>query len=122
MMKHEFEEMVGKEVTVETFEMYEAMYMALPEHVSKQEFVKMLNIKAIPENPEATARCEANERRKQAIKEKIAGIKEEIERLKRFREMYKTQIDDFEKREYRWYGKRIESEKARIAELKFIMG
>lgn len=56
MMKQEFEAMVGKEVTVETFEMYERMYMLTPETVSKQEFVKMLNIDAIPEDPKAIER------------------------------------------------------------------
>ena len=34
------------------------MYMAAPENVSKQEFVKMLNIKAIPESEDAIKRRE----------------------------------------------------------------
>ena len=56
MMKCEFEELIGKEVSYETFEMYESMYMALPENISKADFVNMLNIKAIPESEEAIHR------------------------------------------------------------------
>lgn len=56
MMKYEFEEMVGKEVSVETYEIYEKMYMALPEGITKQQFVGMLNISAIPESEDAIER------------------------------------------------------------------
>ena len=53
MLKSEFEEMIEKQVTYDTFQMYENMYSALPENINKQQFVKMLNIDAIPEDPEA---------------------------------------------------------------------
>lgn len=79
MMKCEFEQMIGKEVTVETFEMYEAMYLALPENVNKQQFVEMLNIKAIPESPEAIARRAEREKFIAEIKAKIAELKAEYD-------------------------------------------
>ena len=53
MLKSEFEEMIGKQVTYDTFQMYDTMYNALPENINKQQFVDMLNIDAIPEDPEA---------------------------------------------------------------------
>lgn len=55
-MKCEFEKMIGKEVSTETFKIYEAMYMALPESIDKQQFVEMLKIKAIPGIVEKTAK------------------------------------------------------------------
>ena len=119
MMKCEFEEMVGKEVTVETFDLYNAMYMATD--VSKQEFVSMLDVKAIPEAPEAIERREKAEARRKAMREEIAKIKTEIERLKGMRELYRTPLDEFDKREFKWYGECIAREKARIAEIKFLM-
>lgn len=79
MMKCEFEEMIGKEVSVETFEKYEAMYFALPENVNKQQFVEMLNIEAIPESSEAIARRAEREKIIEEIKTKIVELKVEYE-------------------------------------------
>lgn len=121
MMKQEFEQMVGKEVTVETFEMYEAMYMALPESVNKQQFVAMLNIAAIPESEEAIARRESAERRRKAILEEIDELKQEWSNLAERRKLWATRADDFEKNEYKWLGIRIERVKSRIRELKFFL-
>ena len=46
MMWHEFEELAGYEVSYKTYaEIIEPMYMALPDSINKQEFVKMLNRK-----------------------------------------------------------------------------
>lgn len=42
MMKHEFEALAGYEVTYEDYsKIIEPMYMAIPESISKQEFVKI---------------------------------------------------------------------------------
>lgn len=47
MMWKEFEEIAGYEVDYDTYsKVIEPMYMALPEGISKQQFVKMLNKKA----------------------------------------------------------------------------
>jgi len=47
MMHHEFEELAGYEVSFETYNnIIEPMYMALPENITKQQFVKMLDKKA----------------------------------------------------------------------------
>lgn len=47
MMHKEFEEIAGYEVSYETYaNIIEPMYMALPNNVSKQQFVKMLDKKA----------------------------------------------------------------------------
>lgn len=46
MMWKEFEEIAGYEVSYETYHnVIEPMYMAIPEGISKQQFVKMLNKK-----------------------------------------------------------------------------
>ena len=80
MMKCEFENMIGKEVSVETFEMYNAMYLATD--LSKQEFVELLNIKAIPESEEAIARRAQAEAFKNQIREQIATLQEELDSCK----------------------------------------
>lgn len=121
MMKQEFEQMVGKEVTVETFEMYEKMYMALPESVDKQQFVAMLNIKAIPEHPEAIARREESEKRRKAIKEEIENLRKEYQELCERRQLWATKLDEFEEREYMWYGEKIRRVRNRIRELRALL-
>lgn len=80
MMKCEFENLVGKEVSCETFELYNQMYLATD--LSKQEFVKLLNIKSIPESEEALARKAASEEFKQEIQKEISDLKQELENCK----------------------------------------
>lgn len=47
MMWKEFEEIAGYEVSYETYsKVIEPMYMSIPDNITKQEFVKMLNKKA----------------------------------------------------------------------------
>lgn len=47
MMWQEFEELAGYEVSYDTYsKVIEPMYMAIPESITKQEFVKMLDKKA----------------------------------------------------------------------------
>lgn len=112
MMKSEFETMIGKEVTVETFELYNAMYTALPERINKQHFVKMLNIDAIPESPEAIARKEERARFIAQIKQEIAKLKEE----------YEEENNEWERTYYPAYSARRRKEiKAEIAQLKSLI-
>lgn len=112
MMKCEFEEMIGKEVTVETFEMYNAMYSALPESVNKQQFVEMLNIKTIPESPEAIARKEERSKFVTEVKAKIAELKAE----------YEEENSELERSLFPAYSKRRRKEiKAEIAMLKSVI-
>lgn len=132
MMKQEFEQMVGKEVTYETFEMYEAMYMALPESVNKQQFVAMLNIAAIPESEEAVARREANEQRKKAIREEIEKEQKQIASLKKYLEQDCEGLEiwlkdgdkemiSFYKNNISFWRRSIKERRNRIAELKFLL-
>lgn len=79
MTKQEFETLINKEVTYETFELYESMYNALPESINKQQFVEMLNLKSIPENPEAIRRREENQKIVKEIKQQIKELQEEYE-------------------------------------------
>ena len=52
MTKQEFEKLTGKYVDYETFELYEKMYNAT--ELTKQEFVKLLDIEAIQEDSRIT--------------------------------------------------------------------
>lgn len=53
MMYSEFEELAGYRVSYETYtKVIEPMYMAIPENITKQQFVKMLNRKAFEYKPE----------------------------------------------------------------------
>lgn len=52
MMKHEFEAIAGYEVSWEDYNtIIEPMYMAIPESISKQEFVKMIDKKRFALKP-----------------------------------------------------------------------
>ena len=102
MMKCEFEELIGKEVSYETFEMYESMYMALPENISKADFVNMLNIKAIPESEEAIHRRMEKEQLIHDIKQQISDLKEKIEYEQRNIERYTCFIEEATPEEKEW--------------------
>ena len=69
MLKEEFESRIGKRVTMETFREYEKMYLAID--ADKDAFVKMLNLDAIPEDPEAVEARQARAAYLQAQKDKI---------------------------------------------------
>lgn len=79
MMKEEFESMIGKEVDAEIFRMYEAMYLACPENVTKQDFVALLDISKIPESERA---IKAREEARQARETARAAVRGEINELK----------------------------------------
>ena len=129
MMKCEFETLIGKEVSYETFEMYESMYSALPENISKVDFVNMLNIKAIPESEEAIERRKKREDFINDIKEQIAGKKADIKYFEQENERYRRYIKEEEsKLEIRFYhncirsnNRYIEKLRAEIKELKFLI-
>lgn len=131
MMKQEFEQLVGKEVTVETFEMYEAMYMALPESVNKQQFVAMLNITAIPEDPAAVERREQRKAFVADINRQIKDIKDAIEQHKYWFQQakdsmnyWKNDEDKFMYNSYRTemdcHSEQIKMLRNRISELKML--
>lgn len=100
MMKQEFETLINKEVTYETFELYERMYNALPESIDKRQFVEMLNLKSITENPEAVLRREQEQ-------DRINKIKQQIKRLQ---EEYKEENSEWERSLYPSYSKRRRQE------------
>ena len=129
MLKSEFEELIGKQVTYDTFHMYENMYSGLPENINKQQFVKMLNIDAIPEDPEAIERRQERERFVSDIKDQIEGKKAEIKYFERENERYRSYIKEEESKEsvklYRsWIranNRYIEKLRSDIKELKWLI-
>ena len=129
MLKSEFEEMIGKQVTYDTFHMYEDMYSVLPENINKQQFVDMLNIDAIPEDPEAIERRQERERFVNDIKDQIAGKKADIKYFEQENERYRRYITEEESKEeiklYRnWIrgnNRYIEKLRAEIKELKWLI-
>lgn len=76
MLKEEFENLIGKRVTGDTFREYEKMYTSIDR--DKREFVAMLNLDAIPEDPEAVEARQARAALLQAQKDKINELKKEI--------------------------------------------
>lgn len=127
MMKCEFEEMVGKEVTEETYRIYEQMYTALPENVTKQQFVAMLDIAAIPESDSAIKRREEAEKFRQEILNEIAGLQKEVKEVNADIERYKEYMElndmdrDFWKTEARHYREYARKLKMKIATLKWVV-
>lgn len=129
-MKYEFEELIGKEITDETYSMYEKMYLALPENIDKQQFVKMLNIDAIPENPTAIERRNRRNELIEKAKSRIAEYKNDIkyykEQIEFFKSLDSTDCnfidDDFIKNEIEHYKLMINNSKSKIAETKMIYG
>lgn len=123
MMKQEFEQLIGKEVSYDTFRIYEEMYLAAPESVTKQVFVQMLNIDAIPESEEAIERKEREAERIQQIKRDIADVKEMIKDTKEDLERYKQWSKDDEcwKSSVRIKRQQLERLQARLRELRWII-
>jgi len=123
MMKYEFENLIGKEITDETYSMYEKMYLALPENIDKQQFVSMLNIDAIPENPIAIERRNKRNELIEKAKSRITDYKNDIKYYKEQINFYKS-LDstdyDFLKNEIKYYKKMINYCKSKIAETKMI--
>lgn len=96
MMKNEFEVLINKYVDEEVFNKYNAMYMAVD--VDKQEFVKMLNIKAIPESERIIRRREELNKRLESLKEDLAYY---VEKKEGYKFMGYTAVD------YAWLDKVI---------------
>ena len=123
MLKVEFEKMIGKEVDYDTFRVYEDMYTSLPESYTKQDFVAMLNIKAIPESAASIARKAERAEFVAYIKRQIKDKKDMIEFEKRTLEIDEEIAKD--NPEYKHYvraGKNfIKRLRAEIAELKWLI-
>lgn len=129
MLKSEFEDMIGKQVTYDTFHMYEDMYSVLPENINKQQFIEMLNIRAIPEDPEAVERRKEGERFVSDIKEQIASKRADIKYFEQENERYRRYITEEQSKEgiklyrncIRDNNRYIEKLRAEIKELKWLI-
>lgn len=123
MLKVEFEKMIGKEVDYDTFRVYEDMYTSLPESYTKQDFVAMLNIEAIPESAAAIERKAARAEFVEGIKKQIRDKKEMIELEKHTLEIdEEIAKDNPEYKNYVRAGKNfIKRLRAEIAELKWLI-
>ena len=129
MLKREFEEMIGKQVTYDTFRMYENMYSAVPENINKQQFVEMLNIDAIPEDSEAIESRKKREEFINDIKDQIAAKRTDIQYTQQENERYRMYISEEDSKEeinlflgyIRSNNRYIEKLRAEIKELKQII-
>ena len=129
MLKSEFEDMIGKQVTYDTFHMYEDMYSALPENINKQQFVDMLNIDAIPEDPEAIERRKERERFVSDIKDQIASKRDDIKYFEQENERYRRYITEEQSKEgiklyrncIRGNNRYIEKLRAEVKELRWLI-
>lgn len=121
-MKSEFEQMICKEVDTGTYAIYEAMYLALPEGITKQAFVQMLNIEAIPEAREAVARLFARALYIQNIKAQINDYKGLIDYYKkRIESLQELKHDPFWNDEIKLYKKHIKHYSNEIKQLKSLL-
>lgn len=119
MLKSEFENMIGKQVTYSTFHMYEDMYNALPDNINKQQFVDMLNIDAIPEDPEAIERRKERERFANDIKDQIAIKRNDIRYFEQENERYRRYMTEQASEEsIRLYRSWIKANNRNIAQLR----
>lgn len=130
MLKEEFENMIGKEVDFETYEIYNTMYSSLPENITKQDFVKMLNIENIPESSDSIKRKKQKEELIQQYRDEIGKYKEEVSRSKTNIERYKEYAQEaYDEDEALYYKRLVRSEKkiierykSKIREIKYIIG
>ena len=121
-MKSEFEQMIGKEVETSTYAIYEAMYSALPEGISKHAFVQMLNIEAIPEARDAVARKEARALYVKDIQAQINDYKGLINYYKkRVESLQELKNDPFWNDEIKLYKKHIKHYANEIKQLKSLL-
>lgn len=88
MLKQEFEQLIGKEVDYDTYDLYNKMYSALPNAITKHDFVNMINIKNIPERKELVDA-------KKKAEETIKDLQNRIDELKFEREDLKNDINAF---------------------------
>lgn len=122
MIKSEFEAMIGKEISACTYAIYESMYMALPDGISKQAFVNMLDINAIPEASEAKARKEAQALYIKDIQAKINDCKELVTYYKkRVESLQELKGDPFWDNEINLYKKHIKHYANEIKQLKSLL-
>ena len=129
MLKSEFENLIGKQVTYSTFHVYEDMYNALPDNINKQQFVDMLNIDAIPEDPEAIERRKEGERFTNDIKDQIANKRADIKYFEQENERYRRymteEASEESTRRYRSWIKinnhNIAKLRAEVKELKWLI-
>lgn len=130
MLQKEFEEMIGKEVGYDTYDIYERMYVA--SGLSKQEFVKTLNIEAIPESERAIKAREESKKItdgwKAEIKEHEANIEDCKKDIAWKKEMESWCLEHGDKegskmwkREVKSLNENIRYERGKIKELNWLL-
>ena len=126
MLKSEIEALIGKEVTPETFNIYNEMYLALPLNFTKVDFVNILNIDKIPECPDAVERRAKRLEYLASIEQDIETQKATLKELKDRLALYKYYsqtlgADDFIKNEIAYCKRLITETKNEISSLKFLL-
>lgn len=111
MLKEEFESRIGKRVTMETFREYEKMYLAID--ADKDTFCKMLNLDAIPEDPEAVEARQARAALLQAQKDKINELKQEVKKNEENAKYYLQYFNDRPQAAYYKEAARVAREELR---------
>lgn len=114
MLKEEFEQRIGKEVDVNIFELYNAMYMSTDLH--QDDFCKLLNFEAIPESDIAIQAKKRNAERKEGYMAQMADAKKRIAHYKEQLTNDYTYVKDVP-----YYKKMIKQERLRLKELKFLL-
>ena len=108
MMQHEFEALAGYEVTYEDYsKIIEPMYMAVPESISKQEFVKMIDRKRFDFRAKEKAEKKAMVKAMKEIAEERAQNCEhfcDYEAEDKLREIARSYMDKFFPKNLGYHG------------------
>lgn len=121
MMKFEFEELVGYEVSNEDYDnIIEPMYMAV--NLSKQEFVKVIDRKRFEvKYQKSQEQIELEESIKEEIKELKESIKWHQDKIEAYKGFYELDGDQSWKDSIKSMRKSIREMKIRISNLRFVL-
>lgn len=121
MMKFEFEELAGYEVSNEDYDnIIEPMYMSV--NLSKQEFVKVIDRKRFEvKHQKSQEQIELEESIKEEIKELKESIKWHQEKIDAYKIFYELDGDQDWKDSIKNMRKSIKEMKIRISELRFVL-
>ena len=125
MNKTNFEKLIKKDISHETFSLYNALWIAYKETVGdeaqKKDFIKLLNIKIIPQDNELKEKRQAAKKKLPKLNKKLKDLalrKKDLEQTIQWLDKQGSQITDQYKYEKLTIAKEIKHTKLEILRLK----
>ena len=125
MNKANFEKLIKKDISDETFSLYNALWIAYKENIGdeahKKDFIKLLNIKSIPQDNELKEKRQAAKKLLPELNKKLKNLevrKKDLEQTIQWLDKQKSQIVDQYKYEKLSVAKEIKQTKLEILRLK----